>query len=146
VSVEPGSPIAITPSCAAWRSSRLAVGRVTPAIDATSECRNAVYQELGEHLEGVHYVAASSSVLDNGEWTDTLPRLPVEPCPDSGALVNSARAPGGLHFCPASAEADRRVTGDCPVWSRGAFRYGNAVAQLVLESLAAMNPAPRNGA
>jgi hypothetical protein len=70
----------------------LAVGRVTPAIDATSDCRNAVYQELGERLEGVHYVEASSSVLDNGEWTDTLPRLPVEPCPDSGALVNSARA------------------------------------------------------
>ena len=69
-----------------------------------------------------------------------------EPCPeasaDSGAAGNSVRDPDGLHFCPASAEAHRGVTGDCPVWSSGAFRYGTALARPALDSLAAMNQSP----
>lgn len=122
----------------------------TATLDLHRAPLNVVYQELGERLDHVHYVDAGSTVLDDGEWAATLPCLPVEPCPDaspdSAAAANSVRAPDGLHFCPASAEASRGVTGDCPVWSSGAFRYGIALAQPALESLAAISRAAGNDA
>ena len=112
----------------------------TATLDLHRAPLNAVYQELARRLDGVRYVPAGESVLDDGEWTDTLPCLAFEPCAgadtDSRASITPVRAPDGLHFCPASDEATRGVTGDCPVWSSGAFRYGTALALPVLESLA----------
>jgi hypothetical protein len=102
---------------------------------------NEVYEQLGRHFERVRYVDAGSAVLDDGAWTATLTCLPSEPCPnerdETGTAVNVVRAPDGLHFCPANAAADRGVTGDCPVWSSGAFRFGTELARPVMESLAA---------
>ncbi len=100
---------------------------------------NALYAQMGRIHDDVRYVDAGAAVLESGHWTATLPCLPVEPCTGgfdaAGHGVNVVRAPDGAHFCPASADAVRGVTGECPVWSSGAFRYGNALAHPVIESL-----------
>ncbi len=101
---------------------------------------NDIYARLADDHDGVRYVDAGAAVLADGEFTTTLPCLPFEPCTggtdDAGGAVNVVRAPDGIHFCPAAADAVRGVTGDCPVWSSGAFRYGAALAQPVLDHLA----------
>lgn len=101
---------------------------------------NAMYARLAGAHDAVRYVDAGAAVLDDGEWAATLPCLPFEPCTGgtdaAGVPVNVVRAPDGIHFCPAAADAVRGVTGDCPVWSSGAFRYGAALAQPVLDHLA----------
>jgi len=100
---------------------------------------NAMYREIADEHDGVEYVDAGAAVLDRGHWTATLPCLPTEPC--TGGIdafdrgVNVVRAPDGGHFCPASEEAKRGVVGMCPVWSSGAYRYGNAMAAPVLAAL-----------
>ena len=101
---------------------------------------NAIYEELaGGHADVAAYVDAGAAVLDHGHWTATLPCLPNEPCTGGTDLrsrgVNVVRAPDGGHFCPASEAAKRGVVGACPVWSSGAFRYGNAMATPVLAAL-----------
>jgi hypothetical protein len=102
---------------------------------------NALYLRTARAHEGVHYADAGAEVLDDGQWTSTLPCFAFEPCTGgvgaAGIGVNAVRSPDGLHFCPASADAVRGVTGDCPVWSSGAFRYGNALARPALEILGA---------
>ena len=102
---------------------------------------NALYEQIGQARDGVRYVDAGAAVLDSGHWTLTLPCLPVEPCTGgfdaAGQAVNVVRASDGGHFCPASSDAVRGVTGECPVWSSGAFRYGTALARPVIESLEA---------
>ena len=99
---------------------------------------NGMYAEFGA-VGVVDYVDAGAAVLDNGSWTNTLPCLPGEPCTGgvdaTGAPVNVVRAPDGTHFCPASPGAVRGVTGDCPVWSSGAFRFGTAMADPVIGDL-----------
>ena len=88
---------------------------------------------------GVEYVDAGAAVLDDGHWTATLPCLPDEPCTGgtdaSGQGVNVVRAPDGGHFCPAADDAVRGVTGECPVWSSGAYRFAQAMVHPVLERL-----------
>jgi hypothetical protein len=87
------------------------------------------------------YVDAGAAVLDHGNWTETLPCLADEPCGGTtdaaGTPVNVVRAPDGTHFCPASPGAVRGVTGECPVWSSGAFRFGTAMATPVVDALLA---------
>lgn len=94
---------------------------------------NERYARLARTSHAVRYVEAGASVLVGGSWIATLPCLRFEPCGAGG--VNVVRAPDGLHFCPASSTAVRGVTGDCPVWSSGAFRFGAALAAPVLEHL-----------
>jgi hypothetical protein len=70
-------------------------------------------------------------VLDHGQYTDSLPCLPNEPCTGPvihGVRTNRVRAPDGVHFCPVT------VLGraPCPVWSSGAFRFGAAMAAPVI--------------
>ena len=100
---------------------------------------NALYQQVAAAHEGVRYADAGADVLNEGRWTRTLPCFAFEPCTGgvdaAGMGVNVIRSPDGVHFCPASAEAVRGVTGDCPVWSSGAFRYGSALARPAIESL-----------
>jgi hypothetical protein len=100
---------------------------------------NAVYEQLARVHDGVRYTDAGATVLDEGHWTATLPCLPFEPCTGgldaSGRAVNVVRAPDGGHFCPTSEGAVHGVTGTCPVWSSGAFRYGTALAGPVIETL-----------
>jgi hypothetical protein len=101
---------------------------------------NAMYEEIAaEHSGVVAYVDAGAAVLDQGRWTATLPCLPAEPCTGGTDLLdrgfNLVRAPDGGHFCPAAEEAKRGVVAACPVWSSGAYRYGNAMAAPVLATL-----------
>lgn len=102
---------------------------------------NAMYAQLTDESSDVTYVDAGAAVLDHGHWTPALPCLPDEPCTggtdSSGRAVNIVRAPDGGHFCPAAEEAKRGIVDGCPVWSSGAFRYANAMAQPVLTALAA---------
>ena len=39
-----------------------------------------LYREIAEHEANVRYVDAGAAVLDDGRWTETLSRLPGEPC------------------------------------------------------------------
>ncbi|MDX2381450.1 MAG: hypothetical protein QNM02_17025 [Acidimicrobiia bacterium] len=110
-------------------------GLVTPSASGM----NPLYRRAAQAHIGVRYVDAGASVLDDDRWTSTLPCLAGEPCTGgvdaTGVGINVVRAGDGLHFCPSSADAERGVTGDCPVWASGAFRYGTALAAPVVESL-----------
>jgi hypothetical protein len=101
---------------------------------------NAMYLQLAQSNAGVHYVDAGAAVLSQDSYTVTLPCLSVEPCvggyDSNGLAVNVVRAPDGVHFCPVNGQAVQGLTDDCPVWSSGAFRYGTALAQPVIDSLA----------
>lgn len=114
-------------------------GSPTASPDSDRPLLNEMYERLAAAHDGVHYVDAGAAVLDQGRWTATLPCLPVEPCEGGvdadGAPVNAVRASDGLHFCPASSDAVDGVTGACPVWSSGAFRFGAAMAAPVIAGL-----------
>jgi hypothetical protein len=101
---------------------------------------NAMYQRLADEHTSAEFTDAGAAVLDQGRWTASLPCLADEPCEGgtdaAGHGINLVRAPDGNHFCPAGEEARRGVTGACPVWSSGAFRYGLAMANPVLAALA----------
>ena len=105
---------------------------------------NALYAALGS-ARFVRYVDAGAAVLDHGAWTSVLPCLSDEPCTGgtdaTGTRVNVVRAADGTHFCPAPPTPDAAATGDCPVWSSGAFRFGTAIAQPVIRDL---RPRPSN--
>jgi acetyl esterase/lipase len=96
---------------------------------------NALYASVAA-LGGADYVDAGATVLDHGRWTARLACLVTEPCTGgtdaSGTRVNEVRAPDGMHFCPSAPDAVDGVTGECPVWSSGAFRFGTAMARGVL--------------
>jgi acetyl esterase/lipase len=99
---------------------------------------NAVYASLAT-AGGAAYADGGAAVLDRGHFTTTLECLPAEPCTGgtnaSGTAINVVRAPDGTHFCPVPSDAVRAVTGDCPVWSSGAFRFGTAMASSVIAGL-----------
>ena len=86
------------------------------------------------------YVDAGAAITDHGAWTPTLPCLGGEPCTGgldaSGTPVNVVRAPDGAHFCPTGHPAVRGVTGDCSVWSGGAWRFATAMADPIPIDLA----------
>lgn len=95
-----------------------------------------VYMTMPWTWPNAQYVNAGAAVLADGAYTDYLPCLPVDPCtetdPATGQLAAKVRAPDGGHFCPTAPEARRGVTGDCPVWSSGAWRFGTAMAAAVI--------------
>src|SRR4030095_10448058 len=106
---------------------------------------NTMYAEIADQIDHVVYVDAGAAVLDRGRWTPSLPRFATEPCTGGTDLLdrgyNVVRAPDGGHFCPAAEDAKRGVVVACPVWSSGAYRYGNAMAAPVLAALG-RPPAP----
>jgi hypothetical protein len=110
--------------------------RAAQAHDPNAGRLNAIYASLAEVDPLSEYLNAGASVLNNGHWTKTLPCLAGEPCTGgtdaTGTPVNIVRAPDGGHFCPAAPAAVRGVTGACPVWSSGAYRYGTALAAPVI--------------
>jgi hypothetical protein len=101
---------------------------------------DAIYEQVASApADAVEFVDAGAAVLDRGRWTAHLPCLPDEPCEggtdEAGIEVNVVRAPDGNHFCPEAAQAVHGVTAACPVWSSGAYRFANAMARPVQESL-----------
>ena len=96
---------------------------------------NTLYAALGSP-RFVRYVDAGAAVLDHGAWTSVLPCRSDEPCTGgahaTGKPVNVVRAVDGTYFCPAPSDAVRAVTGECSVWSSGAFRFGTAMADSVI--------------
>ncbi len=94
---------------------------------------NNVYRDLAADRPQVEFVDTAASVLKHGRFTATLPCLHGEPCSPSGQ--NVVRSPDGLHFCPVLYQAELGVTTPCPVRASGAFRFGNALAQPVLDRL-----------
>jgi hypothetical protein len=110
------------------------------AHDSTTAVLHAIYATLAESTPYGHYTDAGAAVLLDGRWTQTLPCLPTEPCAGgydaNGTPVNVVRAPDGGHFCPGAPAAVHAVTAACPVWSSGAWRFGDAMAAPVIEQLA----------
>jgi hypothetical protein len=109
------------------------------ASDPNAGLLNTVYADLAAETSDARFVGAGTTLLQDGHWTATLPCLESEPCTggvDAGGRgINVVRAPDGGHFCPGAPGATRGVTGPCPVWSSGAFRYGNAMAAAVIGDL-----------
>lgn len=99
-----------------------------------SEQLNGLFAELADGRDDVVLVEAGRAVLDeNGNYTETLPCLPTEPCTggvdENGVGVNVVREPDGVHFCSGGYGPDVPIeTNTCPTWSSGAFRYGGALA------------------
>jgi hypothetical protein len=106
---------------------------------------NDVYDRITADRDAARYVAAGDAVLDQGQYTDTLPCLLPEPCTGGVSLdgrgFNVVRAPDGAHFCPGAPEAVRGVTTTCPVWSSGAYRFGLAMADPLLADFGGDTPA-----
>jgi hypothetical protein len=103
-----------------------------------------MYAALAATNIGARYVDAGQAVLDHGRWTARLSCLPLEPCdrrPGSNQQ-NVVRAPDGAHFCPVGGAAVRGITGSCPVWSSGAYRYGLALATPVERALSQLTATP----
>ncbi len=95
-----------------------------------------VYRRVAAARSDVTYLAAGDAVLDAGRWAATLPCLPGEGahggCQDGRTAV---RAADGVHFCPTTARSSAGVVERCPTWSSGAFRFGTAMAEPVVDDL-----------
>lgn len=109
-----------------------------PSRDDTGaqEELNSIYRRIARRSPSAHYVDAGASVLDDGVYTDYLPCLLAEPCtdtdPSTGEPAAKIRAPDGAHFCPNGAPAFGGVAQACPVWSSGAWRFGNTIANEIV--------------
>ena len=114
----------------------LAVAPPSKTDSAEAVALRAMYQRRAAAISTVHLVDTGDALLDEGMWTPTLSCLPFEDeafgCVDGQIDV---RAPDGAHFCPESGPAIEGVTGTCRRWSSGAYRFGRALAQPILDSL-----------
>ena len=110
------------------------VHRDEGAQSAGSELR-AMYRSLAARTHAT-YIEAGASVLEHGNYTDTLPCLPIE-APDQGCRGGriAVRASDGLHFCPLVLTTASGLACWCPVWSSGALRFGIAMATPVIAGL-----------
>ena len=102
-----------------------------PGASAIMTQLNQIEQEAATEL-GQTYVDAGASVLDDGQYSRTLPCLAHETSRDgcsNGRIV--VRAPDGRHFCPTPTNFP------CPVYSSGALRYGKAQADAALRRVGA---------
>ena len=110
------------------------VHRHEGAQSAGSEL-GAMYRSLAAQTHAT-YIDAGASVLDRGNYTDTLPCLPTEG-PDQGCRGGriAVRASDGVHFCPAARTSASGLPRPCPVWSSGALRFGIAMAIPVVAGL-----------
>jgi len=116
--------------------------RAAVTHDPTTDALHSIYAAVSASSPIGRYVDAGAAVTANGAWTPTLPCLGGEPCTGghdgSGTGFNVVRAPDGAHFCPAGHPAVGGVTGDCPVWSGGAWRFGTAMADPIPLDLVAV--------
>lgn len=104
-----------------------------PLPEATSAEQNSItldqmYAGLAQGHADVTYVDAGQSVLADGQYTDTLPCLPGEPCTGPNG-TNIVRAPDGVHFCP---DGVMYANDGCVHYASGAYRYALAMLKPVL--------------
>ena len=115
--------------------------RAELAGDPTTPALHRIYQNVAASSPLGRYIDAGAAVTNHGAWTATMACLGGEPCTGghdaAGTAVNVVRAPDGAHFCPGAPTAVRGVTQACPVWSSGAWRFGNAMADPVPPELSA---------
>ncbi len=103
-----------------------------------SEQLNAVFADLASSRDHAVVVDAGRAVLDaDGNYAETLPCLPYEPCTGGvnadGVPVNLVREPDGVHFCSGGYGPDVPIETDtCPTWSSGAFRYAGALTAPII--------------
>jgi hypothetical protein len=104
-----------------------------PLPESVSAQQNSItldemYAALAQGRADVSYVDAGQAVLLHGQFTDTLPCLPAEPCsgPDG---TNIVRAPDGVHFCP---DGVMYADDGCVHYSSGAYRFAMAMLKPVL--------------
>lgn len=102
-----------------------------PTADIGNAEIRAVYAALPPRFARTHYVDAGRAVERDGQFVETLPCLREEPCAHINGTDNVVRSADGGHLCP-----QHTATVDtCPVWSSGAYRYGRAMAEPVLDAL-----------
>jgi hypothetical protein len=104
-----------------------------PLPESVSAQQNSItldemYAGLAMGHPGVSYVDAGQSVLLHGQFTDTLPCLPAEPCTGPNG-TNIVRAPDGVHFCP---DGVMYANDGCVHYASGAYRYAMAMLKPVL--------------
>ena len=80
----------------------------------------------------VRYADAGATVSKDGDYVDTLPCASGEGaergCEDGRIVV---RTPDRIHFCPTDLTEDLT----CPVYSSGAYRYGEEVVRVATQAL-----------
>ena len=101
-------------------------------LSANLDFLNQNYESLAAANPGTSYVDAGQAVLDDGEFTLTLPCLSFEPC-TGPAGINMVRSPDGVHFCPDGTATTQGWYSLCDVYSSGAFRF--ALAMLAASSV-----------
>ena len=113
------------------------IGSPSAALTSGAEAVNAGFRRVARQWSddgGVHYVDAGVAVSPQDTYTPTLPCLKFETsefgCEEGRIPV---RAPDGNHFCPPGIEGSG--TPECPVWSSGAYRFAEAMAEPVLSNL-----------
>lgn len=114
----------------------LAIAPRSKTDSAEAVALRTMYRRRAGAIPTVHVVETGEALLAEGKWTPTLSCLPFEDetlgCVDGEIPV---RAPDGAHFCPGSGPAIEGVTGTCARWSSGAYRFGHALAQPILDGL-----------
>ncbi len=95
-------------------------------LTANIDVLNQIYVTLAANNSGVLYDAAGQSVSSNGQFTKTLPCLPIEPCTGPSG-TNVVRSPDGVHFCPDGMVTEENLFSVCDVYSSGAFRFAAAM-------------------
>ena len=96
------------------------------SLTANINFLNQIYASLAASNSGVLYDDAGQSVSSNGQFTKTLPCLPIEPCTGPSG-TNVVRSPDGVHFCPDGIVAVENLFSVCDVYSSGAFRFAAAM-------------------
>jgi hypothetical protein len=98
-----------------------------PGLSQNVQRLNSMYKSIASSTSGVRYVDAGSSVLENGEFTWTLPCLSSEQQCTGPPGTNVVRSPDGIHFCPSGATSVQGPYDVCPVYSSGAYRFASAM-------------------
>jgi hypothetical protein len=95
------------------------------------------YRRIADRTAGVTFADGSRLIAPGGKWSATQTCLDRErtivntdgtrPCTTRNRIT--VRAPDGAHFCPGGKAAMRGVTGSCPRYASGAYRYASTIVR-----------------